>query len=167
VPRRYVAIWAHDHHSLWVSRAALSAASIDRDTADPDGGLIRRDDAGEPSGVLHESAARLVTGHIGRVARALRDADPGLAGDSPAWVSSPSDPGGLSPRRAWARDRRVPALDERGMLPIRVTPVREEQIEASGGARSGAPRAWPEARRALIGWLKLFADGRRVAVAAS
>src|SRR6187551_1273176 len=30
VPGRRVAIWAHDHHSLWVSHAALAAAAIDR-----------------------------------------------------------------------------------------------------------------------------------------
>src|SRR5262245_44488639 len=57
VPGRRVAIWAHDHHSLWVSRAALAAASIDHDTADPDGGLIRRDDRGDATGIMHESAA--------------------------------------------------------------------------------------------------------------
>jgi predicted amidohydrolase YtcJ len=32
VPGRSVAIWAHDHHSLWTSRAALATAGIDRDT---------------------------------------------------------------------------------------------------------------------------------------
>jgi hypothetical protein len=60
VPGRHVALWAHDHHSLWASKASLATAGIDRNTADPDGGLIRRDDAGEPTGVLHETAARLV-----------------------------------------------------------------------------------------------------------
>jgi predicted amidohydrolase YtcJ len=42
-PGRRGAIWAHDHHSLWVSEAALEAAGIRDDTPDPPGGLIRRD----------------------------------------------------------------------------------------------------------------------------
>ena len=42
VPGRRVALWAHDHHSMWASRASLADAGIDRRTADPDGGLIRR-----------------------------------------------------------------------------------------------------------------------------
>ena len=34
-PGRRVALWAHDHHSLWASRAALTTAAVARDTDDP------------------------------------------------------------------------------------------------------------------------------------
>jgi len=164
VPGRKVAIWAHDHHSLWTSRAALATAGIDRDTADPDGGLIRRDDSGEASGVLHESAARLVTGHVPpaspeRYETLIRE----LAGDLVRLgVVAVHDPGGLSLQEGLgAGIAAFRALDERGSLPIRVHAcIREEQIEAAAGEglRSGNP-LWPEARRAHLGWLKLFADG--------
>ena len=60
-PGRRVALWAHDHHSLWASPAALAAAGVDPARSDPAGGEIRRDRAGMPTGILHEAAARLVS----------------------------------------------------------------------------------------------------------
>jgi hypothetical protein len=50
-----------DHHSAWVSSAALAMAGITSDTADPGDGRIERDDRGEPSGALHEGAMSLVS----------------------------------------------------------------------------------------------------------
>ena len=49
-----------DGHAVWVSSAALAAAAITRDTADPAGGKIVRDDHGEPTGVLIDNATMLV-----------------------------------------------------------------------------------------------------------
>jgi predicted amidohydrolase YtcJ len=49
-----------DHHSSWVSTAALRAAGIDAGTPDPADGRIERDPAGEPTGLLHEGATALV-----------------------------------------------------------------------------------------------------------
>ena len=49
-----------DHHSAWVSPAALARAGITRDTADPADGRIERDERGEPTGALHDGAMRLV-----------------------------------------------------------------------------------------------------------
>ncbi|MGW4486424.1 amidohydrolase [Amycolatopsis sp. NPDC004368] len=49
-----------DHHSSWVSTAALTLAGIGRDTPDPADGRIERDAEGEPTGLLHEGAADLV-----------------------------------------------------------------------------------------------------------
>jgi hypothetical protein len=50
-----------DHHSAWVSPAALARAGITRDTPDPRDGRIERDERGEPSGALHDGAMRLVS----------------------------------------------------------------------------------------------------------
>jgi hypothetical protein len=50
-----------DHHSAWVSPAALTRAGITRDTPDPADGRIERDSRGEPSGALHDGAMRLVS----------------------------------------------------------------------------------------------------------
>jgi predicted amidohydrolase YtcJ len=49
-----------DHHSAWVSGAALRAAGIHAGTPDPVDGRIERDPAGEPTGLLHEGAMALV-----------------------------------------------------------------------------------------------------------
>ena len=59
-PGRPIALYAHDHHSRWVSPAALRRAGVDATTPDPTGGIVRRDASGEPTGVLHEMAANLV-----------------------------------------------------------------------------------------------------------
>jgi predicted amidohydrolase YtcJ len=53
-----------DGHALWLNRAALDAAGITRDTPDPPGGRIVRDDAGEPTGVLVDEAEALVEVHV-------------------------------------------------------------------------------------------------------
>ena len=48
---------ANDLHSTWVNTAALRAAGIDRDTVDPIGGQIVRDENGDATGFLLETAA--------------------------------------------------------------------------------------------------------------
>ena len=55
-------LWAHDHHALWASHAALREAGLPSD--DPAGGVIRRASNGSPAGVLCEAATRLVTIHV-------------------------------------------------------------------------------------------------------
>lgn len=47
-------------HVVTVNSAALKEAGITKDTADPEGGVIVRDESGEPTGVLLESATELV-----------------------------------------------------------------------------------------------------------
>jgi len=47
-------------HSVWVNSKALALAGITRDTKDPPGGRIERDDGGELTGLLRENATKLV-----------------------------------------------------------------------------------------------------------
>ena len=163
-PGRPAALWAHDHHALWVSSAALDRAAVDRERADPGGGIIRRDEAGEPTGVLHESAARLVVDLIpppdqGRyetlIARLAHDL-------VRLGVVAVHDPGALSLQEGLGRGiAAYRALDERGELPLRVhASIREEQLDTAVAMelRSGDPLG-PPGGRARFGWLKLFADG--------
>jgi predicted amidohydrolase YtcJ len=163
-PARRVALWAHDHHALWASRAALVAAGISRDTDDPPGGIIRRDADGEPTGVLHESAARLVTNRVPRPSDERYDRLIAALADElvKLGIVAVHDPGALAVQEglggAIGAYRR---LAERGRLPLRVHAcIREEQIDAARGAglRSGDMLA-PGSDRARLGWLKLFADG--------
>lgn len=60
VADRPVALWASDHHTMWVNTRALAQAGIDAATPDPDRGAIGRDTAGAPTGMLHEDAMALV-----------------------------------------------------------------------------------------------------------
>lgn len=57
---RPVALANRDHHGLWVSSRALALAGITAQTPDPSDGRIERDAAGEPTGMLHEGAMRLL-----------------------------------------------------------------------------------------------------------
>lgn len=56
-------VFLHDwtNHLAWVNTAALTAAGISKDTPDPAGGVIDRDDSGNPTGILHDKALGLVT----------------------------------------------------------------------------------------------------------
>ncbi len=51
-------------HSLWVNSQALAIAGITKDTPNPEGGIIERDAAGLPTGVLRETARNLVLRHL-------------------------------------------------------------------------------------------------------
>ncbi len=59
-----IILWSEDHHSLWVNTKMLEIAGIGRDTENPDGGIIEKDDSGEPIGTLRESAADMVMKHF-------------------------------------------------------------------------------------------------------
>jgi predicted amidohydrolase YtcJ len=161
---RVVGLWAHDHHALLVSHRALAIAGIDGTTPDPPGGLIRRDEDGRPTGVLHESAARLVVDlapapdperYEGGIVRLSRDL-------VRLGVVAVHDPGALSVQEGLGRAiAAYRALDERDELPLRVhASVRSEQVGTAieAGLRTGDPLG-PPGGRARFGWLKLFADG--------
>jgi predicted amidohydrolase YtcJ len=51
-------------HSVWVNSRALELAGITKASRDPVGGIIERDPAGAPTGILRESATELVHQHI-------------------------------------------------------------------------------------------------------
>ena len=60
LPKRPVALRRVDGHALWANSAALALAGIDRTTADPEGGSIKRDAKGNPTGVFVDNAMELV-----------------------------------------------------------------------------------------------------------
>ena len=166
-PGRLVAIHSFDHHCLWVSRAALDAAGIDRATADPEGGVIRHDAAGEPEGVLLENATGLLEHRIpppdsAVVARAIQELGRELLA---LGVVGAHDPRFLAPDPMNQAFDMYMALAEDGDLPIRVhVGVRAEGLDdaIARGFKSGDRLGGRDAKRdgrLTMGWLKLFADG--------
>lgn len=164
-PRRRIALWAHDHHALWVSTAALQATDIGAGTADPAGGAIRRDSAGLPSGVFHETASGLVMALVPpTTADEYAAAIPTLARTLVGLgIVAVHDPGCLVPdaelRGAIAAYAR---LADAGRLVVRVHAcLRQQAIDTAErrGLRSGAILGADPAGRARLGWQKLFADG--------
>jgi len=49
-----------DGHAIWVNSKVLSICGIDRNTADPIGGKILRDNSGNPTGVFIDNAMNLI-----------------------------------------------------------------------------------------------------------
>ena len=164
-PRRRIALWAHDHHALWVSTAALQAADIGARTSDPAGGAIRRDSAGGPSGVLHEAASGLVMALVPpTTADEYAAAIPTLARTLVGLgIVAVHDPGCLVPdaelRGAVAAYAR---LADAGRLALRVHAcLRQQAVDTAErrGLRSGTMLGADPEGRARLGWQKLFADG--------
>ena len=162
-PGRRVAIWAHDHHALWASHAALATGGFGVD--DPAGGVVRRAADGTPEGVLHESATRLVTIHVPPpTADALASAIVAVGRDLVRLgVVACHDPGGVAPDPELTYAYPVYArLSDGGELPLRVHAcMRDDAVPAAieRGHRSSAilganPDGW-----ARVGWQKCFADG--------
>lgn len=60
VADRPVMLKSRDYHSAWLNSQALRAVGITAKTPDPAGGVIRRDDRGRPTGLLHETAVNLL-----------------------------------------------------------------------------------------------------------
>jgi len=53
-----------DGHACWVNRRTLELCGVDRDTPDPPGGRILRDENGNPTGVLIDRAEDLIRDNI-------------------------------------------------------------------------------------------------------
>lgn len=58
---RPVFLLNYEGHGAWVNSKALELCGIDRNTPDPQGGEIERDQNGEPTGILIENAMGLVS----------------------------------------------------------------------------------------------------------
>lgn len=164
-PGRRVAFWAHDHHAMWVSSAALSLAGLGSGSVDPAGGAIRRDDHGQPTGILHEAATSLVSSLVpAPTAADYEVALPRLCRELVALgVVAAHDPGLLRPDPLLdAAHVAYGSLDDAGRLPIRVlASLRAEALDGAieRGVRSGHPLGSDPDGAARVGWLKLFADG--------
>jgi len=173
-PGRPIALWAHDHHTRWLSETALSALGIAASTADPAGGIVGRDPDGRPDGLLYEHATQIGAAAIPRATEAatkaaiLRYADRLAA----LGVTGVHDPGGVAPDASLGGGfAAIRAMAAEGGLPLRVhVGIRDEQLEAAiaAGVRSwqglapdhpGAPDERRAAERYRVGWLKLFGDG--------
>ena len=159
-PGRLVALYAHDHHSRWVSHAAIRRAGIDAARGDAAGSLVRRGSSGRPSGILHEGSAGLVDDSIpdptrDQLEEGLRSVAARLFA---LGLTGCHDPGELDDNRAIKRGPLIYRdLAEEGRLPLRVHgSIRDAQLDRALelGLRSGDGIG-----RYTTGWLKLFVDG--------
>jgi predicted amidohydrolase YtcJ len=152
-PHNPVCLEAKNGHALWVNSLALEKAGIGLDTRDPDGGQIAHSREGMPSGVLLETAMRLVQSVIPRptpreLAGLMKDAQ---AAAHKAGLTGIHDFDGTL---AWEAFQE---LESSGELRLRVMKgIPHEQLSAaiSLGMRSGFG-----GERLTLGPVKMFADG--------
>jgi predicted amidohydrolase YtcJ len=138
---------------LWLNSAALRAAGITGATEDPPGGRIGRDPAGEPDGLLFETAARLVE----RAQPAVSDAQAGRAAQRAMAALHRFGVTGIHVPEGALSFRALQRLDERGELALRVTMMLTyDALDAAieTGLRSGFGGAFLR-----LGPVKLFVDG--------
>ncbi|MCB2224731.1 MAG: amidohydrolase [Actinobacteria bacterium] len=160
VPDRPVLVVRTCGHIAVANTAALEAAGVGPDTPDPAGGIVDRDPAGVPTGVLRETAVELVSGAIAALSPPMSGDDVAVAAASLASLGLASVGGIVDVREgcfAGAGSELDTLIDAAPRLPIRVgalvvahTPA---ELEAAA-ARLDA--AGPRVR--FLG-LKAFADG--------
>ena len=88
VPDRPVYLDANDYHSCWVNSAALAELGVTASTPDPIGGRIARDDDGNATGFLEETAASSIVWPFLDSVATDRDRDRALAAITSAYTSS-------------------------------------------------------------------------------
>ncbi|MFJ2811546.1 amidohydrolase [Kitasatospora sp. NPDC087271] len=71
-PDHPVVLYSFSGHATWVNSKALELIGIDRHTVAPPGGAIVVDEAGEPTGLLHEGAQDLVQNALPALSRQER-----------------------------------------------------------------------------------------------
>jgi predicted amidohydrolase YtcJ len=143
---------SHDIHAAWLNSAGLRAAGITRDTPDPEGGTIGRDERGEPNGLLFENAKWLVETRLpvpspAEVRDALLDAQRAAHGLGLTGVHSVEATG--------IED--FAAMQEDGVLRLRVLqsfPLARLDAAIKLGLRSGFGGEWVR-----MGGVKMFLDG--------
>ncbi|HUR16973.1 MAG TPA: amidohydrolase family protein, partial [Candidatus Limnocylindrales bacterium] len=157
---RPIALWTHDHHSRWLSSRALELAQLQDMPRNGLGSLVRRDEHGRATGILHEGGCMLVDAAIPPPTQdQLRAILKHVSADLLALgLTGVHDPGELTGDTDVQRGPVFyTALAEARRLPLRVhSSVRSLQLDRAIelGFRSGQ-----ETGRYRMGWLKLFADG--------
>jgi predicted amidohydrolase YtcJ len=146
-----VALMAKDYHSLWLNGAALARADA---ALDVPGGIVERDEHGEPLGILRENAAwgfrdRYLIPAQDEMVEASRL---GLATAAARGVTAVHDKDGwMGAFETFER------LQENGELTLRVwqsQPADRLPLLRELGLRSGFGNEWLR-----LGYLKVFMDG--------
>jgi predicted amidohydrolase YtcJ len=142
-----------DVHAAWLNSAALAAAGITRETADPFGGRIVRDANGDPTGLLLERAVELVTPHLPEPeARTLDDALRAAQMEAHRLgVTGVHDVESMAVLDAF---RRLDVSDELRLRVLFHPPVGALSGLIADGARSGQGSEW-----LTLGGVKMFLDG--------
>lgn len=150
---RPVALTSRCGHSMWLNSPALALLGVDARTPDPPGGVIGRDSAGNPDGLLHDGAMELV--REGRPTIGLRRREEALL----AAIEYAYQYGLVGCHNCEGPETFAPLLElqREGQLRFRVThhiPDGLMHHAAELGVGAGLGGEWLR-----IGSVKIFADG--------
>lgn len=151
-----VALDSKELHAVWLNSEALRRAGITAATPDTPGGVIERDAAGEPTGVLKENAVGLAAAayprpELAETVTAVRAAIPAMWQAGIVALHNANDTADGLAFRTYQELRR------RGELGLRVLqhiPACNLAHARALGLRSGLGDAWLR-----VGGVKFFADG--------
>jgi hypothetical protein len=147
-----VALWSKDGHTLWLNSLALKELGINSFTPDPPGGVIERDELGQPTGILKEKAAELFKQRVEAssplLQRSVEEAMESLLRKGLVGLHNCEDERALS---------LLQSLKSQGKLKMRILHhIPAENLEAAIklGIKSGFGDEYLR-----IGGVKIFADG--------
>lgn len=154
-PNHPVFLQSQDHHSAWANSLALERANVHASTPDPKSGTVVRDNEGEPSGLLLERAAQLVSSVVPEpsdadLSQALRRGGADLANLGVTSVHHMA----YEPTSYW---RQLALEASRENFPVRVwacIPQEDAEHAAAIGLATGQGGS-----RFMVGGAKFFADG--------
>lgn len=152
-PDRPVVLRRVDGHAIWVNAAALRLAGIDARTPVPAGGLIERDAAGEPTGVLVDTAMGLVDARMPAPTRGQIRAwlDAALGACHRVGLTGVHDAG-----TSGAQLEVLEAMAAAGALPLRVHVMLDAEDPANAARLAAGPVAGDFVS---VRGVKIFADG--------
>ena len=144
-----------DGHAVVVNSAALRAAGVTAATGDPVGGKIERDPSGNPTGLLIDSAAELVSKVVPVPTEAQRDEALAKAQEAllSVGITAAADMG--TSVEDWATFRRS---GEAGRLQFRIMSYASDTPPMLAIVPNG-PTPWLYGDRLRMGGIKLYTDG--------
>ncbi len=148
-----IVLIAKDGHMVWLNQAAFAALGIDAATPNPKGGIIERDESGQPSGLAKETAADFVVQHLPKPSEterltALRTAIERAYSYGITAVHTMED---SNTWRTWQQLRRQETVSFRGVL---AAPVAQLPALLELGLQGGFGDEYLR-----FGAVKIFADG--------
>jgi predicted amidohydrolase YtcJ len=158
-PNHPVILWRSDLHLAVANSTALRLAGIDTNTTNPSDGVIDRDSAGRPNGILRELAINLVRRVIpipteSETVQAMREAMPVLHEIGLTGLHDFRIMGGVEASRAFRAYQRLRLQDELALRLWMNIPLEHLEEAITLGLRTGFGDDFLQ-----IGHVKLFSDG--------